>query len=563
MQLRIGSRSCLVLLTVFLSVNVPKAQEPVSRFTRSARPSLDSSKTRRKKLTPNQRYGLSVLEIAEAQAVAFEPAMRSFVLWQASRGYTRVDPAKADSLLRHSFIVTLSIETDGHAPENCSEAEFCGTKDWLQKLILREVIARSSRSQLELLGRAQPEVQRMLTGDLFQHSISEKRFDEARQLLSQMNENGFFPYDRAADLIIALPPEHAADRLEILSQALDSFNQSAADSTPQPGDLAELVTRAWRELPGSSVLHAISELLDQAKEADSSHGDLRVAFSTDTKTAYYDSQYKFRLFQLIPIVRELDPLQAERLLQENKDLESSVGHAGRAAQSGVIGKGEAMEGIDVVSTNNPVEAVAEEMQHAINRQQAAALAKAENDPKAALSEALRLPIHNALGIDYSPRAVTLRQVARLAARKDLAVSKAAIQEMSQIAENMPLRNQAQLLADSPEIYWLGGDREGARSALEQLNGMAAKLYELDSDLNDPNQAFKAMWPSTNLWRRCVEFASKFAQHSSGEEIIADIPDPEIKAFVEVAFANSLLGVENPTLSIIERHKKETHIHIVP
>jgi hypothetical protein len=105
----------------------------------------------------------------------------------------------------------------------------------------------------------------------------------------------------------------------------------------------------------------------------------------------------------------------------------------------------------------------------------------------------------------------------------------------------------------PEIYLRLGDDEGARDSLDELIKIADKLYSIDSDADDPNQAFKAMWPSANLWRDCVALAAKLAAVRA-EEIIRGIPDPEIRAFERITLANSLLGADIPSLSIIEKHK---------
>jgi len=118
---------------------------------------------------------------------------------------------------------------------------------------------------------------------------------------------------------------------------------------------------------------------------------------------------------------------------------------------------------------------------------------------------------------------------------------------------MPARGQAQMIEDLPDLYLRLGDEEEARKMLDQLVTVAAKLYQTDADLSDPNQAFKVWWPSSNLWWRCLAFAAKL-NPSPAEQIIEEIQDDEIKAFERVAFANSLLGAGTAQFSIIEKHK---------
>ena len=136
-----------------------------------------------------------------------------------------------------------------------------------------------------------------------------------------------------------------------------------------------------------------------------------------------------------------------------------------------------------------------------------------------------------------------------------------MQEISKL-NDIPLSSKALLLGDLPDIYIRIGDEEGARDTLKELLKTAAQLFERDNDSNDPNQAFKATWPSTNVWRQCVKIAAKL-DPSLADEIIRDTPDADIRAFERIALANSLLGVDKEALSIIERHKDSERALIIP
>jgi hypothetical protein len=212
-----------------------------------------------------------------------------------------------------------------------------------------------------------------------------------------------------------------------------------------------------------------------------------------------------------------------------------------------------MPGILSIGTVDTAQAAAEGYQRELTRQQARILSDADRDPKQALSVAMDLPLSRGSEPDYSPRASTLISLARIVATSNPAVSKAALEQVRTIAAKMSPRTQASILRLVPEIYLRLGDDEGARDSLDELIKIAGKLYSIDSDADDPNQAFKAMWPSSNLWRDCVAFAAKLAP-ARAEEIIRDIPDPEIRAFERITLANSLLGADIPSLSIIEKHK---------
>jgi len=55
------------------------------------------------------------------------------------------------------------------------------------------------------------------------------------------------------------------------------------------------------------------------------------------------------------------------------------------------------------------------------------------------------------------------------------------------------------------------------------------------DCSNPNLAMKAKWPSTALWRRLVMLGARVAPEF-GEEPMAEMPDPEIRALQKVSYA---------------------------
>jgi hypothetical protein len=92
----------------------------------------------------------------------------------------------------------------------------------------------------------------------------------------------------------------------------------------------------------------------------------------------------------------------------------------------------------------------------------------------------------------------------------------------------------------PQLYLRVGDVDGAKKAVDLLVKAAGKLYEHDTNADDPNNAFKGAWPSTDLWRKSIQEAAKILP-SLPEEIIADLQDAEIASFETVALASALVG----------------------
>jgi hypothetical protein len=186
----------------------------------------------------------------------------------------------------------------------------------------------------------------------------------------------------------------------------------------------------------------------------------------------------------------------------------------------------------------------------IARRQNEIIDEASKNPKQALADTMTMPVKGAVpeGDDYSPRAATLRIVARMTIKKDAAVSKAALEELEKLAPQLAPAAQVHIRAELPENYLRVGDEDRAVKALIELVKFTAKIYELDNEPGDPNRAFKGMWPSAALWRRCIHYAVKLTP-GEAEQIIDEIPDSEIKSFERVALGTALLGGDNPSLFV--------------
>lgn len=380
------------------------------------------------------------------------------------------------------------------------------------------------------------------------------------------DEQGYFPYDAATHLLEALPAGRDGDRQAIFSQALDSFARRGEELYPGYDDLATIVLRFWRDLPAALVLQAIDQIFERAKDADvvqQNKGDqaLRVGMSTRKGDAYFDSVYQFRVFQLMPVLEELDQTRAESLRRGSSDARVALERYPHGLQSPAGKESPEIFSIGAYGRNDSPEAAAEQANLQLARQQAQILRQVTKNPKQALSAALDLPVTSPVLPEYNPRASTLKGIAaRVPVGKNNAVAREALQEMRKLVDRMPATSQAQMLEDVPDLYLRLGDEEGARTMLHQLADVADKLYEIDADLSDPNQAFKVWWPSSNAWWNCLAVAGKL-NPSPAEQIIEGIQDDEIKAFERVAFANSLLGTKTARFSIIQKHKNKASAYM--
>jgi hypothetical protein len=82
--------------------------------------------------------------------------------------------------------------------------------------------------------------------------------------------------------------------------------------------------------------------------------------------------------------------------------------------------------------------------------------------------------------------------------------------------------------------------------------VADELMGVDENSDDPNQAIKAYWPSTHVWRIFIELADRIS-HRFAQESVDKLRDPEIALLVRITLADSWLEVKPVMREIIEKH----------
>ena len=518
------------------------------------------------KLNPVQQKASSLLEAARSEAGGFEPDMSAFVLWHAALGLERIDKAKSMTWLEDAFRASQSVEERNADTEDCGMDQVCHVKRFLQSGILQAIVARDPAKAEHLLRIADPKVRSRVTESLITRYISEKKLGRAQSLLAGEADTEEYPYRAAIALMEAVPTD--AERLTIFNQALSNFRQHGEKSSLNiTGDLGAMISRFYGNLPPGTVLDAIDALLDAAKEQDKQN-PMHLSFSTGQgKSANLNSAYETRVFEVLPVLEQLDPSRAEELLKENAELRSlmtqypqglaSIQPKGRAEGAGAPGPGGGVSSMSF-STGSVSDAQTAEMQARnqvqaqITRQMNQVSTDLASDPKQALADALSMPLGGADRMMMSPRLQALMKVARATVTTHPDVANSALDNLDKAAESLEPERRARTLIEAIGLYVRLGRREQARSVLLQVAKAAEELYKKDSDANDPNLAFKGVWPSTGLWGECVEAANSVSPDLA-EQIIGNIADPEIASYMKVSYANSLVGrKENPEMA--EQHK---------
>lgn len=499
---------------------------------------------------------MRLLKAAEAAASGLEADMRAFVLWRASYAYATVDSKKAESVSKDSFTASEAIEEPADR-DQCGPIGGAGDiKSWIQERVLSAMVQKGKIAEAEgLLPQATEPVRNHTTRDLVKHYVEKKDLARAEALLSQLTDSEEYPFDAAESLLVAMGPEQSAGRMRVFAEALNNFEQHGSKAAIGQHDFGDFIAQVWKYVPSAVVLDAISKALEEAKSKDS-HSHYSMASAKGGIAL--KSPYEFRLFQLLPVLEELDKDKAESLLRDDAELQAQLkkypgGMASLNSDGGVYSYG-----ISDDDSPKAAEATVEMQAGAQLTERLNAIYKeTDKDPEQAFSDALGMPTTDGKGA--SPRVGALMMVAQSLVKKNPRVAKSALDELSKTEDQWSLAQQS-TMADLPKIYLDLGDEEGAKKALKIMLKAAEKLYAHDTDGDDPNKAFKGTWPSTDLWRKCVQVAAKISP-ALAEEIINGIPDPEIAASQKVAFAGSLLGTGGEPVIVSDCRKNGSSYNV--
>src|ERR1700730_12679155 len=166
--------------------------------------------------------------------------------------------------------------------------------------------------------QADPDARAEIQGAMVERAVDRRDFDRALSLLNQIPSDQDYPYAAATQLILRLPAGHEAEKRAIFVSAMahdrerSSLGILTLDGSPsyfgEGDDLSGMVVRFWRHFPPELMLDAIDQILDHSKTDDT-----QIAMKTSSGPINFDNVYQYRLFELLPVLRELDPSKAEQL----------------------------------------------------------------------------------------------------------------------------------------------------------------------------------------------------------------------------------------------------------
>lgn len=487
-------------------------------------------------ISPQQR-DLDMLDAARSMLAQAPASLRADACYHAAAAYGLVDPSKELGQLKQCFSETRSLDDKDHE-----------LKTDLQLRILDAIYSRNPQAVDDLLPSAEPQARINIQSQILQRLVASRNYDEALALVSRLSYSPDFPYRSAAELMVQLPPDRDLDRRMVFLTALESYRLQDPATAPGMEDMATLVIRFWRHQDPKLTLQAIDEIFRHAQEDLKNPLAPTLTIGTGLGEAQFSSAYQYRLFELIPILEQLDPGKAESILNDKPKLAAVLKNYPQGLASleptfrdtplkpGEFPKFTITHRLHGAASK---EASADLLHDQLIRQSMDISSQASNDPRAAIQQAAQLP-DTGVENGRSPRADALSRIATSQIRQHPDIASDALHQMVKDAANYPPLAQSFYFLTAANIEFMMNDKAEATRLVEKAASVASQLYQRDTRDDDANRAFKFDWPSAAVWRACVVLENKIdPAHSTS--LLKQISDPEIRASVQITLANIRLG----------------------
>jgi hypothetical protein len=466
-----------------------------------------------------------LLEKASATAGTAQPEMHAVTMMYLGGAWLKLDRKQAVGYLRQAFAAAAALPEGDAGPR-----------------LQTEVIKAAARVDLNvacdlLRGMDASETRHEAAGHATDALIAAKDFDQAVEVLALTPSGAGYPFNAALRLFEALPKDDSR-RTIVFGNAASAYRRS-------PGDgFRTFLAKHWKEVPREMAQAALAPVVNAIRDRED-EGDAGESLETAKGTVKLGSRKSMELFDLLPVLRALDPARAKEVLEQRADLRAAAGlyPDGRQSidMSGVVRSEQRKNGAGTSFQSSDFDAIPPlslfqgsdlaKMQEGMRaftaaaKQAAEALAVFEKDRSRALS----------LAGDITVPAVRAELLLRFAGTMPELLPKCA----SMIAEIPHEGDRIAPLLSLAELEHKRKNESAAWEAFERAMDDLGATYGSDTDARLPNRAPRVFWPSTLGCRRVVWQAAKLFGAKT-ETLFARLP-ADLLMLAQIELAATLLG----------------------
>jgi len=474
------------------------------------------------------------------QAVgAARPEVQVFGLLHLAENYETIDKKKSLEYYHQAFDTASSIPADSERNQ----------RGRLQSEIVRSLAAINIDDAMAMSRQMEPSTKNdyrvSAAQSIVQVLIQKKRLDDALEIVQSFGTFGDYPYRSAASIFKALPADDPR-RNTLFSSAMAAYG-----SHPR-GDFPDLLTKVWREIPQSLAQSAVTTLVSGILDRKDDDSHFIGSISSVKGTANFSTRKDYDLFNLMSILRTVDPKRADEILETHPDLKTALKQFPEGTESMLDGdKGNINSSTSSGSGRANPQQEAEQRLRGLARTRAQqALDALKEDPDKALSIAKTIPV-------ASFQADVLGKIASSVGEKDPGSAKGLLgQCISMLDDIKDPSDRVSTWTIVAEAAHKISDDKLSWQAIDRAMADATALYKLDADEDSPNKALREYWPSTQGYRRIVITAVKLFGVDA-EPLLLRITDPDLALLARVEMAQALLERPHDSWSVsVSRSSKK-------
>ena len=357
----------------------------------------------------------------------------------------------------------------------------------LQAQIVTSLATIDTPTSIELVRAIRPNPAQRLARDSWDHAVeiinsqllAHNRGDEALELIKLVSTPGIFP-NKAASTLMTVLPVMDDRRLGLFGYAASCYRQVSF-----PG-FTSLVQDHWQTVPRTVVVVAADAVAD-----DGSHASVA------------------ELKQILPILRDVDPPRAERLLNEHPEIQDPPAQPKTRKQTQQEKSDQqTLDSVSRLALKNPKYALQ--------------MADSIHDPDVREQQILLIAtqvLNNGGNTDIASLALDLLM-------------------------KLPAKSQRGLAAELAELAAYAGKSDLAERFVDASFDVADRLLEADLDDKSDcgmNPAPKDWWPSTAAYRAAMH-AAVSVFHLGGERYLARLQaNSDLYLLMSVEFARAVIG----------------------
>jgi hypothetical protein len=475
------------------------------------------------KPTPRQK-AKELLDSAAEMVAATRPDTQAAVLFHLADNYQAFDKKKSIEYFKQAFTAAAGDNVFGLS---------------LQTEIVVTLAALDSAEGITLLKLIEAPVQgydnrSFAAARIIGGLVAKEQFQTAIDLADYMGGAGAYPFEGISILLRKLPP--GDERIAaVFSGALSAYTVKPNSS------FGDLLMRYHKDLPPGMPQMALSRILGNVLSGKDDKPYQPMTLSSSKGTATFTSREDADLFDVMPLVREIDPKRYDDLLSSHAELRSALQIFPGGAASVADDRGISMYTVSGGKTSDPaaqkreMEAMNSRMQiqALINSRAQAALIAAPKDPDKALDLVAEIP--------SPPRqAEVLAVIARGVGGNDAVKGRRILARCIGMLDDLKYPDDRVTVWDIvAEVAGIVKDDEIAQRAIEKLLADAGELYKEDTDKDRPNRGGRETWPSTQAYRHALIRAAKLMQVDA-ETLLTKVTDPDMNVLARVILAQALL-----------------------